>query len=171
LTIFWITQGSLGFAIVEEWFKGLYDPNYDKYGSPEVRLSYIGSSIAAFIDSPLFGHGIGTDFTYYHRLFGGFLENPYNFGNTLSVRIAQTGLVGVFLWMSFNLILIKHIYFKKAKSLTELFLKNTLFLVHIFIIIAGLTYTDSTPALSQGLVYSYIILIADYINKQQLPQL
>ncbi|MEH1869820.1 MAG: O-antigen ligase family protein [Nostoc sp.] len=170
LILFWITQGSLGFAIIGEWFQGLYDPNYAKYGSPEVRLSYIGSAIEAFSDSPLFGHGIGADFTYYLVKFGN-LENPYNFGNVFSVRIAQTGLIGVFLWISFNFILVKHIYFRTAKNSRETLLKNTLFLVHIFIVISGLTYTDSTPTLSQGLIYGCIILMADYINKYPLPEL
>ncbi|MEH2312081.1 MAG: O-antigen ligase family protein [Nostoc sp.] len=172
MLVFWILQGSEGFMVLASWFQSLIDPSNPNggYASVEVRQSHFTSAFEAFADSPLFGHGIGMDFTEYH-LKSGTLENPYNFGNTFSLRIAQTGLIGLFLWIGFNLIIIKHIYFVKYKTSEELLLRNTFFIVHMSSFISCLTSGDSTSNLSYGLVYACIILMTDYINKYPIPQL
>jgi len=168
--VFWFFQGEAGFIQISEWYRGLVDPTYvSAYSSGEVRLSHFASAFEAFSDSPIFGHGMGTDFTFYHNKFGT-LENPYNFGNTLSLRAAQTGLVGLTMWIGFNLILVKHIYLKKSRNREEILLKNTLFLIHISSFVSCLVSGDSTSTLSYGLVYSCIILMADYINRHPLPE-
>ena len=172
MLVFWILQGSEGFIALASWFQSLIDPSNPNggYASVEVRQSHFTSAFEAFADSPLFGQGIGMDFTEYH-LKSGTLENPYNFGNTFSLRIAQTGLIGLFLWIGFNLIVIKHIYLIKYKTSEELLLRNTFFVVHMSSFISCLTSGDSTSNLSYGLVYACIILMTDYINKYPIPQL